>query len=147
MLVHHILKKEQLNVRMGGNIGKSFAQQVAEDKAGYEVLELSSFQLDGIVSFRPNIAIITNITPDHLDRYNYKFENYINSKFRITKNQKETDYLIYDKEDKVISNWLRNNKVKAKLLPFSTEKELEDGAFIRDNNIIIKYNNNQQNSY
>jgi UDP-N-acetylmuramoylalanine--D-glutamate ligase len=141
MLAHHILKNAGLNVGMGGNIGKSFAQQVAEDSFDYEVLELSSFQLDGIINFRPNIAIITNITPDHLDRYNYKFENYINSKFRITKNQKETDYLIYDKEDKVITNWLRNNKVKAKLLPFSTEKELEEGAFIRNNNIIIKYNN------
>ncbi len=141
MLVHHILNKAELNVEMGGNIGKSFAQQVAEDSFDYEVLELSSFQLDGIVNFSPNIAIITNITPDHLDRYNYKFENYINSKFRITKNQKEADYLIYDKEDKVITNWLKNNKVKAKLLPFSTERELEEGVFIRDNNIIIKYNN------
>ncbi|MDX1829338.1 MAG: UDP-N-acetylmuramoyl-L-alanine--D-glutamate ligase [Lutibacter sp.] len=141
MLVHHILKKEYLNVGMGGNIGKSFAQQVAENNLDYEVLELSSFQLDGIKSFKPNIAIITNITPDHLDRYNYKFENYINSKFRITKNQNEEDYLIYDNEDKVISNWLKNNKIKSKLLPFSTEKELEEGVFIRDNNIIIKYNN------
>ena len=143
MLVHHILKNAQLNVGMGGNIGKSFAQQIAEDKVDYEVLELSSFQLDGIKNFKPSIAIITNITPDHLDRYNYKFENYINSKFRITKNQTEEDCLIYDKEDKVISNWLINNKVKAKLLPFSTEKELEEGAFIRDNNIIIKYNNTE----
>jgi UDP-N-acetylmuramoylalanine--D-glutamate ligase len=141
MLVHHILKREYLNVGMGGNIGKSFAQQVAEDNLDYEVLELSSFQLDDIKSFKPNIAIITNITPDHLDRYNYKFENYINSKFRITKNQNEEDYLIYDHEDKVISNWLKNNKIKSKLLPFSTEKELEEGVFIRDNNIIIKYNN------
>jgi len=141
MLVHHILKREYLNVGMGGNIGKSFAQQVAEDNLDYEVLELSSFQLDGIKSFKPNIAIITNITPDHLDRYNYKFENYINSKFRITKNQNEEDYLIYDHEDKVISNWLKNNKIKSKLLPFSTEKELEEGVFIRDNNIIIKHNN------
>lgn len=141
MLVHHILKREYLNVGMGGNIGKSFAQQVAEDNLDYEVLELSSFQLDGIKTFKPNIAIITNITPDHLDRYNYKFENYVNSKFRITKNQNEEDYLIYDNEDKVISKWLKNNKIKSKLLPFSTEKELEEGAFIRDNNIIIKYNN------
>lgn len=141
MLVHHILKKEYLNVGMGGNIGKSFAQQIVEDHLDYEVLELSSFQLDGIKTFKPNIAIITNITPDHLDRYNYKFENYINSKFRITKNQNEEDYLIYDSEDKVISKWLENNKIKSKLLPFSTEKELEEGAFIRDNNIIIKYNN------
>ncbi len=141
MLVHHILKKAMLNVGMGGNIGKSFAQQVAEDKVDYEVLELSSFQLDGIVNFKPNIAVITNIAPDHLDRYNYKFDNYINSKFRITKNQTEDDFLIYDYEDKVISNWLKTNKIKSKLLPFSIEKELEEGAFIRGNNIIIKYNN------
>ena len=89
MLVNHILKKANLNVGMGGNIGKSFAQQVAEDNFDIQVLELSSFQLDGIVNFAPHIAIITNITPDHLDRYNYEFENYINSKFRITENQQK----------------------------------------------------------
>jgi UDP-N-acetylmuramoylalanine--D-glutamate ligase len=143
MLVNHILKKANFNVGMGGNIGKSFAQQVAEDNFGYHVLELSSFQLDGIVDFAPHIAILTNITPDHLDRYNYLFENYINSKFRITENQMENDFLIYDADDEVIVNWLNNNKVKAILLPFSLEKEFKQGAYIKDNNIVLKYKTEQ----
>jgi len=111
MLVNHILKDANLNVGMGGNIGDSFAQQVAKQNFDIHVLELSSFQLDGIESFQPHIAVITNITPDHLDRYDYKFENYINSKFRITKNQTEKDFLIYDFDDEVIVNWLKKNKV------------------------------------
>ncbi|SNR66350.1 UDP-N-acetylmuramoylalanine--D-glutamate ligase [Lutibacter agarilyticus] len=140
MLVNHILKKANLNVGMGGNIGDSFAQQVAESDFDIQVLELSSFQLDGIEDFAPHIAIITNITPDHLDRYNYKFENYVESKFRITKNQTEDDFLIYDADDEVIASWLKNNKVKATLLPFSLRNEVEQGAYIKDNKIFIKYN-------
>jgi len=140
MLINDILRKANFNVGMGGNIGKSFARQVAEDNFDIQVLELSSFQLDGIVDFAPHIAIITNITPDHLDRYNYEFENYINSKFRITENQTEDDFLIYDADDEVITNWLQNNKVSATLLPFSLEKEIEQGVFIKDNNILLKYN-------
>ena len=139
MLVNHILKRANVNVGMGGNIGDSFAEQVAENNFDVQVLELSSFQLDGIESFAPHIAIITNITPDHLDRYEYKFENYINSKFRITENQTEEDFLIYDADDEVITNWLNNNKVKATLLPFSLEKEVEQGVYIKDNYILIKY--------
>ena len=139
MLVNHILKKENLNVGMGGNIGDSFAQQVAENKYDIHVLELSSFQLDGIVNFAPHIAIITNITPDHLDRYDYKFENYIHSKFRITENQTENDFLIYDFDDAVITKWLKNNKTKATLLPFSIENELDQGVYLKNDNIIIKY--------
>ncbi|MGV6845752.1 MAG: UDP-N-acetylmuramoyl-L-alanine--D-glutamate ligase, partial [Lutibacter sp.] len=123
MLVNHILNKAGLNVVMGGNIGTSFAKLVAEQIADYAVLEVSSFQLDGIVNFKPHIAIITNITPDHLDRYNNSFENYINSKFRITENQTETDYLIYDYDDEVITNWLNNHEIKAKKMPFSISKE------------------------
>jgi len=139
MLVNHILKNANLNVGMGGNIGESFAQQVAENNFDIHVLELSSFQLDGIVNFVPHIAVITNITPDHLDRYNYEFDNYINSKFRITKNQTKDDFLIYDFDDQVISTWLKNNKVNATLLPFSLEKEVEQGVYLKDNNIMIKY--------
>jgi UDP-N-acetylmuramoylalanine--D-glutamate ligase len=139
MLVNHILKNANLNAGMGGNIGKSFAQQVAEDCFDIHVLELSSFQLDGIETFSPHIAIITNITPDHLDRYDYQFENYINSKFRITKNQTESDFLIYDADDEVITNWLENNKVKATLLPFSLNKDLAQGVSIVENQIQIKY--------
>jgi UDP-N-acetylmuramoylalanine--D-glutamate ligase len=137
LLVHHILKKAGLNTGVAGNIGDSFAQQVAENKYENYVLELSSFQLDGIENFNSHIAILTNITPDHLDRYEYDFNNYIASKFRITKNQKETDYLIYDADDEAIHNWLKVNKTRAKLVPFSLEKELAYGAYIKDNNIII----------
>ena len=95
MLTYHLLKEAGLNVGLGGNIGKSFAWQVAEENYDYYVLELSSFQLDGIINYKPHIAIITNISPDHLDRYEYKYENYIASKFRITMNQTEDDFLIY----------------------------------------------------
>lgn len=140
LLVHHILKDAKLSIGVAGNIGNSFAQQVAEKSYENYVLELSSFQLDGIKKFNSHIAILTNITPDHLDRYDYDFNQYIESKFRITKNQKTTDYLIYDADDKAINNWLQNNKLKAKLVPFSIKRELEFGAFIRDNNIITNIN-------
>ena len=106
MLTYHLLKQEGLNVGLAGNIGKSFAWQVAIDPKNCYVLELSSFQLDGNIDYNPHIAIITNISPDHLDRYEYKYENYIASKFRITMNQTEKDYLIYDADDEAINNWL-----------------------------------------
>jgi UDP-N-acetylmuramoylalanine--D-glutamate ligase len=122
ILTYHLLKSGGLNVGLGGNIGKSFAWQVAEDNYDCYVLELSSFQLDGNINYRPDIAIITNISPDHLDRYEYKYENYIASKFRITMNQTENDYLIYDADDEAISNWFKQNKTKAKLIPFSLTK-------------------------
>ena len=102
LLTYHLLKQGGLNVGLAGNIGKSFAWQVAENKHDIYVLELSSFQLDGIINYKPHIAIITNISPDHLDRYNYDYNLYIDSKFRITKNQTEADYLIYDNEDEAI---------------------------------------------
>ena len=140
LLVHHILKNAGLNVGVAGNIGDSFAQQVAEENYKNYVLEISSFQLDGIDKYNSHIAILTNITPDHLDRYEYDFNKYIASKFRITKNQKSTDYLIYDADDAAIKNWLQNNTTEAKLVPFSIEKELEYGAFLKDNNIIININ-------
>ncbi len=140
MLTHHVLEKGGLNVGMGGNIGESFAGLVSENKYENFVLELSSFQLDGIENFRPHIAIITNITPDHLDRYEYKFENYIASKFRITMNQTENDFLIYDGDDENINNWLIKNKIRGQLLPFSLEKKYEKGAYINNEEIIIKTN-------
>lgn len=114
---------------------------VAERELDLYVLEISSFQLDGIVDFKPSIAIITNITPDHLDRYEYKFENYVASKFRIAKNQTEEDYLIYDADDEVITEWLKMNPVKSNLMPFSIKNELNQGAFLRNGKIIIKVNN------
>ncbi len=137
LLVHHILKNAGLNVGVAGNIGDSFAQQVAEHSFDNYVLELSSFQLDGIEKFNPHIAILTNITPDHLDRYEYDFNKYIDSKFRITKNQTASDFLIYDADDEAINKWLLENKTSAKLVPFSLEKKMEYGAYVEDNNIII----------
>ncbi|WP_395047293.1 UDP-N-acetylmuramoyl-L-alanine--D-glutamate ligase [Flavobacterium sp.] len=141
MLVYHLLKQGGLNVGLAGNIGKSFAWQVSEDKYDVYVLELSSFQLDGIENYKPHIAIITNISPDHLDRYDYKYEKYIESKFRITMNQTEDDYLIYDADDEAISNWLKNNKTRAKLIPFSLTKQFEFGAYETEKNININTNN------
>jgi UDP-N-acetylmuramoylalanine--D-glutamate ligase len=140
MLTYHLLKEGGLNVGLGGNIGKSFAWQVAEENYDSYVLELSSFQLDGIINYKPHIAIITNISPDHLDRYDYKYENYIASKFRITMNQTEEDYLIYDADDEAIGNWLKNNKVKAQLIPFSISKSVENGAFLNNNTMEININ-------
>ena len=145
LLLHHILKKAGVNVGVAGNIGDSFAQQVTEESYENYVLELSSFQLDGIEEFNSHIAILTNITPDHLDRYEYDFDKYIASKFRITKNQTATDYLIYDADDEAINNWLKINKTNAKLVPFSLEKKLEYGAYIEDNNIIININKEKIN--
>lgn len=142
MLTYHLLKEGGLNVGLGGNIGKSFAWQVAEENYDSYVLELSSFQLDGIINYKPHIAIITNISPDHLDRYDYKYENYIASKFRITMNQTEDDYLIYDADDEAIANWLQNNKVKAQLIPFSVSKQVENGAYL--NKQIMEININQE---
>ncbi|WP_461532044.1 UDP-N-acetylmuramoyl-L-alanine--D-glutamate ligase [Sinomicrobium sp.] len=142
-LTHHLLHKGGLNVGMAGNIGKSFAGMVAEDDKEFFVLEISSFQLDGIREFRPHIAVITNITPDHLDRYNYEFEQYTASKFRIAMNQTEEDYLIYDADDEVISDWLEKHPVRSVLLPFSLEKEVSQGAWINNDKIVINIDNEQ----
>lgn len=141
-LTHHILK-QALEVGLAGNIGDSFAKQVLEKNYPNYVLEISSFQLDDIVHFKPHIAVLLNITPDHLDRYDYKFENYIASKFRIAENQTKDDYLIFDADDEVITNWLTNHPVQSKLLPFSLIKTIENGAYLKNNNIIITIDNNQ----
>jgi UDP-N-acetylmuramoylalanine--D-glutamate ligase len=141
-LTHHILKQE-LEVGLAGNIGDSFAKQILEKDHPNYVLEISSFQLDDIVNFKPHIAIITNITPDHLDRYDYKFENYIASKFRIALNQTQEDYLIYDADDEVITNWLKTHPVQSRELPFSLKKNIENGAYLDKENIKITIDNNQ----
>ena len=143
LLTHHLLRQGGLNVGLAGNIGKSFAWQVAEDKVDVYVLELSSFQLDGVVNFKPHIAIITNISPDHLDRYNYDYGLYIEAKFRITMNQQEEDYLIYDDDDEAILIWLNNNKIKAKKIPFSLKHKVEEGSYI-ENKTIYNITNNKQ---
>jgi UDP-N-acetylmuramoylalanine--D-glutamate ligase len=141
-LTHHILKQE-LEVGLAGNIGDSFAKQILEKDYPNYVLEISSFQLDDIVDFKPHIAIITNITPDHMDRYDYKFENYIASKFRIALNQTKEDYLIYDADDEVISNWLKTHPVQSTVLPFSLKKTIENGAYLDKENIKTTIDNNQ----
>jgi UDP-N-acetylmuramoylalanine--D-glutamate ligase len=143
MLTYHLLKSAGLNIGLGGNIGKSFAWQVADDKYDFYVLELSSFQLDGILDYKPHIAIITNISPDHLDRYEYNYQNYINSKFRITMNQTTEDYLIYDADDEAITEWLRNNKTNAKLIPFSLTKTFSEGAFIQNKKMEVNINQDE----
>ncbi|WP_298951755.1 UDP-N-acetylmuramoyl-L-alanine--D-glutamate ligase [uncultured Nonlabens sp.] len=140
-LIDHILNVAGLDHTTGGNIGKSFAQQVFEGKSENRLLEVSSFQLDGITSFKPHIAIILNITPDHLDRYDYKFENYVASKMRITINQDENDYLIYNIDDKAITDAIEKLDIKAQLIPFSMERELKTGAFMLDNNLYINTHN------
>lgn len=140
MLTHHLLKKGGMDVGMAGNIGDSFALQVAQQSRENYVLELSSFQLDGIESFRPHVAIITNITPDHLDRYDNDFEKYVASKFRITKNQTNDDFLIYDADDEVIKKWLSKHRTAAQPVPFSIQKKLVYGAFLKKDNIKIKLN-------
>ncbi|MCF7561012.1 UDP-N-acetylmuramoyl-L-alanine--D-glutamate ligase [Sabulilitoribacter multivorans] len=141
-LTHHILKQE-LSVGLAGNIGDSFAKQILQHDYDNYVLEISSFQLDDIIDFKPKIAVITNITPDHLDRYDYKFENYIASKFRIAMNQTNDDYLVYDADDEVITNHLKNHPVQSTLLPFSLTKTIENGAYLDKKNIKITIQNNQ----
>ena len=136
MMVHHILKQAKLEAVMAGNIGESFAKEIKRTP-DYFVLELSSFQLDGIEKFQPHIAVITNITADHLDRYDYKFENYISAKFRIIMNQTKSDYLIYDADDPVIDTYLKTHPIQSILMPFSLEKSLEQGAYYKDKIITI----------
>lgn len=143
--IHHILKSGGISAGMAGNIGDSFAKQVAETDPDWFVLELSSFQLDGIENFRPHIAVLTNITPDHLDRYENKLENYVASKFRITANQTEDDFFIYDADDNIIKQWLENNQIRAKKLPFSLQHDFEEGAFLKDEKIQITIKNENFN--
>jgi UDP-N-acetylmuramoylalanine--D-glutamate ligase len=142
-MVYHILKNAGLSVSMAGNVGFSFAEQVAREYFHNYVLELSSFQLDGVEDFRPHIAILTGITPDHLDRYHDNFQEYIKAKFKITKNQTKNDFLIYNRDDEVIANWLAKNTVKAQLIPFTNTTIMADlSAFIQDNEINVKLNHN-----
>lgn len=145
MLTYHLLKKAGLDVGLAGNIGESFAKQVAENDKAYYVLELSSFQLDGMLDFKVDIAILLNITPDHLDRYNYQFENYAASKFRITQNQDKTCHFIYCEDDIEIIKLLNNKKIEAQKHPFSIKKEVANGAYIKNENLIININQKQFN--
>jgi len=138
LLIHHILKNAGKNVGLAGNIGKSFAWQVAENDFDTYVLEISSFQLDGMFEFKADIAILTNITPDHLDRYNNSFENYTQSKFRIIQNMTSSDFLIYNADDTVIMQELAKRKLNIKLIPFTLrEKVFDEGAYLKNEKVNI----------
>ncbi len=138
-LIYHLMQNAGLNVGLGGNIGKSYAYQVATEHFDYYVLEISSFQLDDIYDFRPDIAIITNITPDHLDRYDHNIENYVAAKFNITRNLGPDDCFIFDSDDAITIGHLDKIVLRCKMLPFSQEKELEQGAFLQGEKIHIRY--------
>jgi UDP-N-acetylmuramoylalanine--D-glutamate ligase len=137
-LTYHICREAGLDAALVGNIGDSFAKQVAVDPRPLYVVEVSSFQLDDIVTFRPDIAILTNITEDHLDRYEYKFENYIRSKFRIAMNQQENDVFIYCADDEVTMKYLTEYNIKSNQLPISMKRELPNGAFIKDGDMYVR---------
>jgi UDP-N-acetylmuramoylalanine--D-glutamate ligase len=139
-LTYHIFKKAGLDVALGGNIGKSFARLVAESPAEWYVLEISSFQLDGCVDFKPYVAVITNITEDHLDRYDYKFENYIYSKLSIARNQTSGDYLVYNADDPVTIQYIRQVKSPVVKVPISATSEQIKGAYISHEQLIIHAN-------
>ena len=137
MLTYHILKKAKLNVGLAGNVGKSLARQVAENDCEWYVLELSSFQLDDMYEFKADIAILTNITPDHLDRYDYEMQNYVNAKFRILQNQSEKDWFIYNYDDPIIRKEIEKKKIVAQQAPFSLKENISQGGFANEKQITI----------
>jgi UDP-N-acetylmuramoylalanine--D-glutamate ligase len=142
LLTYHIMKKAGYNVGLAGNVGQSFALQVARGQFDYYVLELSSFQLDGMFDFRADIAVLLNITPDHLDRYDYDFTKYAASKFRITRNQRAGDYFIFNADDPVIRDYMDKHIIRANRIPVSLIRHIdEDGAFLEGNQITLKYKN------
>jgi len=138
-LVYHILTQAGLNVGLGGNIGKSFAELVVEDVYDYYVLEISSFQLDDVDTFKPYIAILLNITPDHLDQYDYKLEFYARSKFKITENQTHEDYFVYNFDDDTTIDLLKEINTNAKKIPYAMNKEMQDGTYADDETIHVNY--------
>ena len=146
-LIHYLLTNAGLNVGLGGNIGKSYALQVATEQHDYYVLEISSFQLDNCYDFRPDIAILMNITPDHLDRYDNKMENYVKAKFRITRNLRPDDCFIFDSDDAITIAHLSKIVLQAKMLPFSQEKKVEQGAYLEDDRIVLKYDEDESEIY
>lgn len=143
LLTYEILKRAGLNVGLAGNVGNSFARQVAISEYDYYVIELSSFQLDDMYGFKADIAILLNITPDHLDRYDYQMQNYVNSKFRIIRNQTEKDYFIYCSDDQVITNELKKKDIKPAMLPFSLNPSSGNGGSVSNDTIHIQINQNQ----
>ena len=147
LLTYHILKNAGLNVGLAGNVGKSFARQVAEDNFDVYVIELSSFQLDDMYDFRTNVSVLMNITPDHLDRYNYNMQNYTDSKFRIIQNQTKSDCFVYCADDEIIQNEIAKRKIEACTLPFSLGEPFDNGAGIIKNKIVINVNQKQFNMF
>nr|WP_320023199.1 UDP-N-acetylmuramoyl-L-alanine--D-glutamate ligase [uncultured Draconibacterium sp.] len=143
LLTYHILQKAGLNVGLAGNVGKSFAWQIAEENFDVYVIELSSFQLDGMYEFKADVAVLMNITPDHLDRYGYDMQNYTDSKFRILQNQTADDYFVYCTDDEVIQKEINKREIKPVQLPFGLGEAAGPGAGVRDNRIIINFNQNQ----
>ena len=143
LLTYHILKSAGLNVGLAGNVGKSFAWQVAEENFDVYVIELSSFQLDGMYEFKADVAVLMNITPDHLDRYGYEMQNYVNSKLRILQNQTSEDYFVYCDDDEVIRKEIRERKIPAQKVPFGLGTPASPGAGVQENRIIINLNQNQ----
>ncbi|WHF50721.1 UDP-N-acetylmuramoyl-L-alanine--D-glutamate ligase [Chryseobacterium gotjawalense] len=137
-LIYHILKNDHLKVGLAGNIGKSFARQVADENFDYYVLEVSSFQLDDIQSFRPYISLLLNLSQDHLDQYNYNYEDYALAKFRIAENQENDNFFIYNKDDEMSMNLLEQLAIRAKKIPFSTKDNLNEGGFINNDKIVVK---------
>lgn len=146
-LIYHLLKQAGMNVGLGGNIGKSYAYQVATENFDIYVLELSSFQLDNMYDFKADIAIITNITPDHLDRYDHKMENYVKAKFRITRNMSSDDCFIFCSDDEITINHLNKIVIKAQQLPFTQKTEVEQGAFVKDDRIVVRYKEEECNLF
>ncbi len=144
MLTYHILKKAGINVGLAGNIGHSFAAQVATENFDWYVLEISSFMLDDMFEFKADIAVLLNITPDHLDRYDYKMSNYAASKMRITQNQTPAQYFIYCADDEETLKVLKNIKVKSTMYPFSIRKKVDQGSYLEGNNIHININQEDQ---
>lgn len=142
-LIYHLLKEAGLDAGLGGNIGKSYAFQVATEKHDIYVLELSSFQLDNMYDFKADIAVLTNITPDHLDRYDHNMENYVKAKFRITRNMDREDCFIFCSDDEITIRHLDKIVVKAKMLPFTQKKEVEQGAFVKDDKMVVRVGDDQ----
>ncbi|MGA9212087.1 UDP-N-acetylmuramoyl-L-alanine--D-glutamate ligase [Kaistella sp.] len=136
-LIYHILKNDHLKVGLAGNIGKSFARQVADEDFDYYVLEVSSFQLDDIQNFRPFISLLLNLSQDHLDQYNYNYEDYAMAKFRIAENQENDNFFIYNKDDEMSMNLLEKLAIRAKKIPFSTKEHLSEGGCINDDKITV----------
>ncbi len=137
-LIYHILKNDNLSVGLGGNIGQSFAKQVADENFEYYVLEVSSFQLDDIQNFRPYISLLLNLSQDHLDQYNYNYEEYALAKFRITENQENDNYFIYNRDDEMSINLLEKLEINAKKVPFSLNEKVKEGGYLNGGKLIVR---------